>query len=236
MNRISGVNNQLTGSTAKVVEDSSSWFGYSDLLGEKASTLAKRLRPVFESGILKQIVPYIESASFPDELVEIVKAQKLGHYFLKAPHGNDASDWERMCIITEIARVDASAATMCLVQLKLLGRTIELYGTEEQKNEYLPKIRDFKLIGGWGLTERLNGSDASALTTSVKKVGDHYVLNGNKRWIGNANKVRSFMCLLILRISWSSLPETLTLTRSAATSCTLIALESQEKKFRASFL
>jgi alkylation response protein AidB-like acyl-CoA dehydrogenase len=79
---------------------------------------------------------------------------------------------------------------MVLVQLKLLGRTIELYGSEEQKNEYLPKIRDFKLIGGWGLTEKLNGSDASALTTNVKKVGDNFILNGNKRWIGNANKVQ----------------------------------------------
>lgn len=189
MERLSGISNQLTGNASKVIEDSSSWFGFNDLLGEKASALAKRLRPVFESGILKQIVPYIETASFPEELVEVVKAQKLGHYFFKAPYGNDASDWEKLSIITEIARVDASAATMILVQLKLLGRTIELYGTEEQKSEYLPKIREFKLIGGWGLTEKLNGSDASALTTSVKKVGDNYVLNGNKRWIGNANKV-----------------------------------------------
>lgn len=192
MERISSLHNQLTGNASKIIEDSSSWFGYDDLIGEKAKTLAKRLRPVFESGILKQVEPYIESASFPEELVEVVKAQKIGHYFLKSPHGNDASDWEKASIITEIARVDASAATMILVQLKLLGRTIELYGSEEQKNEYLPKIRDFKLIGGWGLTEKLNGSDASALTTSVKKVGDNYVLNGNKRWIGNANKVSVF--------------------------------------------
>jgi hypothetical protein len=45
------------------------------------------------------------------------------------------------------------------------------------------------MIGGWGLTELLNGSDASALTSNVKLVNGKYVLNGNKRWIGNANKV-----------------------------------------------
>jgi acyl-CoA oxidase len=73
--------------------------------------------------------------------------------------------------------------------MKLFLRTIELYGSPEQVKEYIPKIRDFDLIGGWGLTEKLNGSDASALTTSVKLVDGHYILNGNKRWIGNANKV-----------------------------------------------
>ena len=62
----------------------------------------------------------------------------------------------------------------------------------EQKKEYLEKIRDFEFIGGWGLTELLNGSDASAITTSVKLVDGNYILNGNKRWIGNANKVVFF--------------------------------------------
>ena len=76
--------------------------------------------------------------------------------------------------------------------MKLFGRTIELYGSEEQKKEYLEKIRDFEFIGGWGLTELLNGSDASAITTSVKLVDGNYILNGNKRWIGNANKVVFF--------------------------------------------
>jgi hypothetical protein len=74
MERISTVRNQLTSQESKIVTDSSSWFGYDTLLGEKASTLAKRIRPVFESGILKQIEPYIENATFPEELVEVVKA------------------------------------------------------------------------------------------------------------------------------------------------------------------
>ena len=166
--------------------------------------------------------------------MEICKAQKLGHYFLKAPYGNDSSDWEKMSIITEIARVDASAATMLLVQMKLLARTIELYGSEEQKKIYLPQIRDFKLIGGWGLTEKLNGSDASALTTSVKKIGDNFVLNGNKRWIGNANKVR--LAALTFRILWWSSLEMSIPRKSGATFCTSTVPALPGKRSRESCL
>jgi alkylation response protein AidB-like acyl-CoA dehydrogenase len=190
MQRLNAINKKLTGRTAgRPIEDSAEWFGFAELMGEKANTLRKRLRPVFESGILNQILPHIENATFPEEVVEILKAQKMGHYFLDGELGNGATAWERATIITEISRVDASAGTLFLVQMKLLARTIELYGSEEQKAYYLPKIRDFEIVGGWGLTEKLNGSDASALTTNVKLVDGQYILNGNKRWIGNANKV-----------------------------------------------
>jgi alkylation response protein AidB-like acyl-CoA dehydrogenase len=58
---------------------------------------------------------------------------------------------------------------MCLVQSGLLGYTIELLGSEEQKKKYLPKIVNLEWIGGWGLTEDKIGSDASNINTSVTK-------------------------------------------------------------------
>ena len=66
--------------------------------------------------------------------------------------------------------------------------TIEQFGSEEQKQKWLPKMVRLELISGWGLTERLIGSDASNLETSVQKVEGGYLLNGNKRWIGNGNR------------------------------------------------
>lgn len=132
MNRVNAISKQVTGKrTPKVVSDSAEWFGFSELMGDKANHLRKRLRPVFESGIVKQILPHVENATFPEELVEILKAQRLGHYFLQGEFGNGADAWERATIITELARVDASAATLFLVQMKLLARTIELYGSQE---------------------------------------------------------------------------------------------------------
>ena len=213
MQRINSISKQVTAESTKIVGDSSEWFGFSNLMGEKANTLRKRIRPVLELGIIHQIIPHIENATYPDEIIEIFKAQKLGHYFAEGEHGNGSNNFERATIVTELARADASVATSFLVQMKLFLRTIELYGSPEQVKEYIPKIRDFDLIGGWGLTEKLNGSDASALTTSVKLVDGHYILNGNKRWIGNANKVSldfKKRGLILKRMLWLCLPETRT--------------------------
>lgn len=141
-----------------------------------------------ESGIYPLLDEYVEAADYPEKVVEIMKAQRLAHYAFKGEYGCGATSAERVAIILELARINASAATLYLVQTKLIGRTIELYGSEEQKAEYLPKLRDFDLVGSWGLTELDNGSDASGLTTNVRFEDGEYILNGNKRWIGNANK------------------------------------------------
>jgi acyl-CoA oxidase len=91
-------------------------------------------------------------------------------------------------ITAELARGEPGVATLMIVQLCLLGFTIELLGSEEQKKKYLPKIINFEMIGGWGLTEDKIGSDAANLNTTVTKVGEGYRINGVKRWIGNGNK------------------------------------------------
>ena len=73
--------------------------------------------------------------------------------------------------------------------MALLCNTIDDFGSEEQKGEILPKIRTLELIGGWGLTEKDTGSDASNLETECyQNDSGEWILNGNKRWIGNANK------------------------------------------------
>lgn len=91
--------------------------------------------------------------------------------------------------LAELARGDSGVATMVIVQWGLLGCTIEALGSEEQKAQYLPKIKSFEMIGGWGLTEDKIGSDASNLRTRAEKVnGNQYKINGVKRWIGNGNR------------------------------------------------
>lgn len=78
---------------------------------------------------------------------------------------------------------------MVLVQYALVIYTIETLGSEQQKATYLPKLKNFELIGGWGLTEDKIGSDASNLKTRADKINaTQYKLNGTKRWIGNGNR------------------------------------------------
>jgi glutaryl-CoA dehydrogenase len=87
----------------------------------------------------------------------------------------------------EMARVDASIATFFGVQSGLAMGSIYLLGSEDQRQEWLPKLQSFKAIGAFGLTEPEVGSGVSGgLTTTAKRQGDRWVLNGQKKWIGNA--------------------------------------------------
>ncbi len=90
-------------------------------------------------------------------------------------------------VAEEIARVDVSMSTFLGVQSGLAMGSIYLCGSEEQKQLYLPKMRTFELLGAFGLTEPDVGSGvAGGLGTTCRKDGNGWVLNGRKKWIGNA--------------------------------------------------
>lgn len=90
-------------------------------------------------------------------------------------------------IAMEMARVDASIATFFGVQSGLSMGSIYMCGSEEQKQEWLPAMQQLKVVGAFGLTEPEVGSGAAGgLTTTAKKTADGWVLNGQKKWIGNA--------------------------------------------------
>src|ERR1700744_1173577 len=90
-------------------------------------------------------------------------------------------------VTMEIARTDASVCTFWGVHSGLAMGSIYLDGSEEQKQKWLPQMARFEKIGCFGLTEPLVGSGTSGgLTTTAKREGDTWTLNGQKRWIGNA--------------------------------------------------
>ena len=86
-----------------------------------------------------------------------------------------------------LARFDASFTTAILVQYGLCAASIAICGSNRQKEEWLPKLASLQLCGCFGLTEPQSGSDASQLQTTATKKNGVYVLNGSKRWIGNAD-------------------------------------------------
>ena len=192
MERVQELNGLLTkAQQPKSVTDSLSWMGFRDLLPESSRKLQEKLRPVFEDKkFYDMMLDYVEKAEYPEDAVTILKKLDLGRHFYHGEFGagKSSSPWDKIVIILEAGRVDGSLATLILVQHLLLGKTVEMFGSEEIKQEYIPKIRDLELVGGWGLTELNIGSDASGMETRVRKEGDSYIINGNKRWIGNANK------------------------------------------------
>jgi glutaryl-CoA dehydrogenase len=87
----------------------------------------------------------------------------------------------------ELARADGSLNTFFGVHSGLAMGTIALLGSEEQKAQWLPPMARLELIGAFALTEPHHGSDSVSLETEARRDGDGYVLNGQKRWIGNAS-------------------------------------------------
>ena len=91
-------------------------------------------------------------------------------------------------VALELARVDASLATLVGMQNGLVMGSIAVAGSQEQRDEWLPKLASGELLGAFGLTEPLSGSDsAQGLRTVAKRDGDNWIINGAKRWIGNGS-------------------------------------------------
>ncbi len=90
-------------------------------------------------------------------------------------------------VTLELARGDGSITTFMSVQSGLTMGSIDLLGSEEQKQRWLPAMAALDKIGAFALTEPNYGSDSVALETSVHRDGNSWVLNGAKRWIGNAS-------------------------------------------------
>lgn len=128
-----------------------------------------------------------ERAEFPSEIVSALsEAGIIGLTWPEtAPFPNSAEF--RGWVSLELARVDASVATYVGVQAGLAMGAIGMCGSPEQRAHWLPLLGRGEIVGAFGLTEPLSGSDAAlGLRTTAERLGDEWVLNGAKRWIGNA--------------------------------------------------
>jgi glutaryl-CoA dehydrogenase len=113
---------------------------------------------------------------------------KLG-IFGATIHGYGCAGVNYVCyglVAREVERVDSGYRSVLSVQSSLVMGPINDFGTEEQKQKYLPKLATGEMIGCFGLNEPDHGSDAGGLKTRANKVDGGYVLTGNKMWISNS--------------------------------------------------
>src|SRR5882672_6697603 len=159
---------------------------YETLDPEELATV-KRVRAFMEAKVAPVITQYWTDDAFPFELLPAVKELGIGGL---AMHGYGCAGGSLALlgfVQMELARVDPSFSTFIGVHVGLAMRSIYIDGSEEQKQKWLPPMARFEKIGCFGLTEPLVGSGASGgLTTTAKRDGEGWVLNGEKRWIGNA--------------------------------------------------
>jgi len=166
---------------------SSDFYGFAKRLTDQEQDLLMRLRHFLETQAKPVVNDYWDRAEFPHELVKpLAELGVLGLGFDETkPFENSAVF--RGFVALELARIDASLATFVGVQNGLALGAIGVTGSPEQRAEWLPKLASCEVIGAFGLTEPLSGSDsAQGLRTTAKREGDEWVLNGAKRWIGNA--------------------------------------------------
>ncbi|MFE5049540.1 acyl-CoA dehydrogenase family protein [Streptomyces sp. NPDC056637] len=101
-------------------------------------------------------------------------------------YGGSGGDHLAYCLVTEeLGCGDSSVRGIVSVSLGLVTKTVQSYGTEEQKREWLPRLTAGEALGCFGLTEPGTGSDAGSLTTRAVRDGDDYVINGSKMFITN---------------------------------------------------
>jgi hypothetical protein len=165
----------------------SDFYQLVDVLTAEEKAIVKKVRTYMETKVQPIINKYWSDDAFPFELLPSFKELGLGGLGFEGYGCAGGSQKLFGFVAMEIARTDASFCTFWGVHSGLAMGSIYLDGSEEQKQKWLPPMARFEKIGCFGLTEPLVGSGTSrGMLTTAKREGDTWVLNGQKRWIGNA--------------------------------------------------
>jgi glutaryl-CoA dehydrogenase len=163
------------------------FYKLSRTLSAEDNALRLKVRAFMEEEVQPIINGYWERDEFPFELLPKVKALGIAGLPFKGYGCPGKSTTMMGFMMMELARVDASFSTFFGVHTGLAMGSIYVCGSEEQKQRWLPPMAAMDKIGSFGLTEPDVGSAASGgLTTTCRRDGDSWVLNGQKKWIGNA--------------------------------------------------
>ncbi|QMU76783.1 acyl-CoA dehydrogenase [Streptacidiphilus sp. PB12-B1b] len=166
---------------AALVED---LYRFEELLSPEEAEVLLRVREFLAREVAPHANEWWGRAEFPHHLVpRYAELGIAGLAYTEKP----ASSLLNGFIALEMARVDASMATFYGVHAGLAMGSIARCGSEEQRDRWLPAMARMEQIGAFALTEPQGGSDVAAgLRTTARRDGDSWVLNGAKRWIGNA--------------------------------------------------
>jgi alkylation response protein AidB-like acyl-CoA dehydrogenase len=165
----------------------SDFYELVETLPAEELAVVKQVRGFMETKVAPIITKYWIDDAFPFELLPAFKELNIGGVGLEGYGCRGGSGLLAGLVAMEIARVDSSIATFFGVHSGLAMSSIYFGGSEEQKQKWLPPMARWEKIGCFGLTEPLVGSGAAGgLTTTAKREGDTWIINGQKKWIGNA--------------------------------------------------
>ncbi len=162
-------------------------YGVDELFTEEERLVRDSVRRFVDERVLPIIEEHNRNATFPKHLIgEMAELGLLGANL----HGYGCAGLGAVAyglIMQELERGDSGLRSFVSVQGGLCMYPIYKYGTEEQKQKYLPGMAQGKIIGAFGLTEPDYGSDPGGMITRARRKGDNWVLNGTKFWITNGS-------------------------------------------------
>ena len=176
------------------------FYAINELLTDEQRLISRSVRDF----VAKELAPHITRCyleeRFPEDKIRGMAELGLLGGYLKGYGlpGMDAISYG--LVMKELERCDSGVRSFASVQGALVMYPIHAFGSEEQKEEWLPRLARGESIGCFGLSESSGGSDPGAMTTTATKRGDRWILNGSKMWITNGN-------LADVAIVWARTPD-----------------------------
>ena len=164
------------------------YYRMSELFTTEERQVQTMVREFLEADVLPSIPDWWEEDTFPRHLVpRFGELGLIGANFPAKYGAPGVSNVAYGLIMYELERIDSGLRSFASVSGGLVMYPIYRYGSEEQKQRYLPGLAAGRIIGCFGLTESEGGSDPGAMQCRARRDGDSYVLNGVKMWITNGN-------------------------------------------------
>lgn len=169
------------------VFQSPDYYQIDDLLNEEHKLVREATRDWVKKAVSPIIEEHTQAATFPKEILPgLAEIGAFGPYIPENYGGAGLDYISYGLIMQEIERGDSGIRSTASVQSSLVMFPIWKYGSEAQREKYLPKLASGALMGCFGLTEPNHGSNPGGMTTNFSDQGDHYLLNGAKLWISNS--------------------------------------------------
>jgi alkylation response protein AidB-like acyl-CoA dehydrogenase len=163
------------------------------MLTNEEQSFREAIRDFAEKEIKPLVTSMDNNAKMEKSLIE--KLFEMGLMGIETPEkwGGAGATFTMACLaVEEIGRVDGSVSVLVDVQNTLVTNALLRFANDQQKDKYLPLLAQ-KWVGAYALSESSSGSDAFGLKLKAEDKGDHYVLNGHKLWITNANEASVFL-------------------------------------------
>ncbi len=165
------------------------------LFSEEQKMIKDLAHKIAEEKIRPVAAKYDQNEEYPWEVIKVIAKSDLFGLFIPEEYGGLGVNVLNLCLATEELSRACGGIAVCYAASALGTFPIVLFGNDEQKKKYLPDLAKGKKVAAFGITEPEAGSDASAIKTTARKEGNHYVLNGLKHFITNAGDAETYLVI-----------------------------------------